>query len=434
MKRRHGGVLTAVATLMALVAVTAAPTPASAKSHHHRHHHAQTNPDTWFVGHAGGSMVQAFGTTIRSDLTGASGVQGAEAPAHDDNRVAGVNVAGGLVKLGTVSTWAQADPIGAHGVRMVTGGRTADVSLLGGLIRADAVETVSTAKRSASGLRSSSSTEFVGLTINGQHYPANVPENTTVLIPGVAYVSLNSSYHYDVAGGTYVLGYGLLVSLVKPFKNVPAASTVLLNPTQSIVTPAPPANSAGLGGTGYGSAIKATVGPALDADASPSAVVFTPAGGTGKDVVQNATAGTDVPQVLHTGAVRSWTTGVTRPKRARVTMNNQIGGVDVLSGLITADAISTRSVTRRHTGNPNRVALSTTFVNLTVGGQSIPVDVSPNTAMDIAGVGHLVLNEQVTDDWGGYVRALHLTLSTERDGLPAGTEIEVSVALTYILG
>jgi hypothetical protein len=32
------------------------------------------------------------------------------------------------------------------------------------------------------------------------------------------------------------------------------------------------------------------------------------------------------------------------------------------------------------------------------------------------------------------VRALHLTLSTAKYGLPAGSQIEVSVALTHIMG
>ena len=348
--------------------------------------------------------------------------------------MAGVDVGGGLVKLGAVTTWAKARPVGAHGVRMITGGRTSDISLLGGLIRADVATTVSTATKSSSGLSSSSTTRFVGLTINGQHYPADVPKDTTVLIPGVANVVLNSSSHFELAGGTYVLGYGLVVSLLKPFKHVPAAATVMLNPTQSIVTPAPPPHSAPIGGTGYGSAIKATAGPALDADSGPSALVFTPIGGTGDDDVHNATSEVDVPQVLHTDAVKSWTTGVTKPRRARVTVSNQIAGVDVLDGVITADTVTTTSETRRHAGHRPTVALSTRFANLVVAGHAIPADVSPNTVIDIADVGRLVVNEQVAKKTGGYVRALHLTLSTAKYGLPVGSQIEVSVALSYLMG
>ena len=121
----------------------------------------------FYVGHAGGTQIRAFGTTVRSDLTSASGVEGNTFPAHDDNRVLGVNVASGLVKLGAVTTWADAVPVN-HGTRTITGARTADVSLLGGLIKADAVETVTTATKTPSGVSSTSSTKYIGLTVAGQ--------------------------------------------------------------------------------------------------------------------------------------------------------------------------------------------------------------------------------------------------------------------------
>jgi hypothetical protein len=60
------------------------------------------------------------------------------------------------------------------------------------------------------------------------------------------------------------------------------------------------------------------------------------------------------------------------------------------------------------------------------------VHVGRDTSSDIAGVGTLVLNEQTRKDWGGYVRALHLTLTTAQQGLPAGAQIEVGVALGWV--
>src|SRR4029450_5989080 len=104
-----------------------------------------------------------LGTGIRSDLTAAAGVQGDTLPASDTNNAAGINVGSGLVRVGAVTTWAKAQARGSTGAKMSTGGRTADISMLGGLIRADAVETVSTATKSSSGLCSNSSTTFVGL-------------------------------------------------------------------------------------------------------------------------------------------------------------------------------------------------------------------------------------------------------------------------------
>jgi hypothetical protein len=76
--------------------------------------------------------------------------------------------------------------------------------------------------------------------------------------------------------------------------------------------------------------------------------------------------------------------------------------------------------------------LGSRLLNLTVDGNAIPVNVAPNTKLDLAGVGTLVINERVKQRWGGYVRALHLTLTTAQYGLPVGAEIEVGVALGWV--
>ena len=431
MQRRHGGVVTVVAALTALAAVTAAPSPATAHAVRSSHKSAASTSPYFYIGHAGGTQVQALGTTIRSDLTAASAVEGYTFPAHDDNRAAGVNVGSGLVKLGVVTTWADAVPV-ANGTKTITGARTADVSLLGGLIKADAVETVTTATKTPDGVSSTSSTKFIGLTIAGQEYPVNLPKDFNITIPGIAAIVANSSTQYTLAGGTYITGFGLYVGLLKPFNNVPATATVLLNPTQSIVVPAPPPAAPQIGGTGYSSMIKATVGPALDLDAGPSAFISTPPGGTEGETIQNATAEVTVPNVLHVAAAKSWTTGKTVPGHGKVKVNNELAGLNVLNGLITADAISAGVVVKKKKSNKVTTRLGSQLLNLTVAGNAIPVNVAPNTKLDIAGVGKLVLNEQVKESWGGYVRALHLTLTTAQYGLPVGAEIEVGVALGWV--
>jgi hypothetical protein len=104
----------------------------------------------------------------------------------------------------------------------------------------------------------------------------------------------------------------------------------------------------------------------------------------------------------------------------------------VLNGLITADVISAGVVVKKKKKSQRvRTRLGSQLLGLTVAGNAIPVNVAPNTRIDLAGVGTLVLNEQVREKWGGYVRALHLTLSTAQYGLPVGAEIEVGVALGW---
>ena len=76
MQRRHGGVLTVLAALTAVLAVIAAPSPVLATPHHDQQPRGSSGRDFFYSGHAGGSLVQALGTTVHSDLTGASGVEG----------------------------------------------------------------------------------------------------------------------------------------------------------------------------------------------------------------------------------------------------------------------------------------------------------------------------------------------------------------------
>jgi hypothetical protein len=429
MSRRHGGVATAVAALTALLSVVAAPSPVLAHVVHSHKKDGSTSP-YFYIGHAGGTQVQALGTSIRSDLTGASGVEGYTFPAHDDNRATGINVGSGLVKVGAVTTWADGIPV-ADGTKMITGARTADVSLLGGVIKADAVETVTTATKTPDGVLSTSTTKFIGLTIAGQEYPVNLPKDFNVTIPGVAAITANSSTAYTLAGGTYITGFGLYVALLKPFDNVPATATVLLNPTQSIVVPAPPPAAPQIGGVGYSSLIKGTAGPALALDAGPSGFVATPPGGTEGETVQNATTEVTVPNVLHVAEAKSWTTGKTVPGHGKVKVNNELTGLNVLNGLITADSISAGVVVKKKQSNRVTTRLGSQLRNLTIAGTAFPLNVPPNTKMDLSGVGTLVLNEQVTAAWGGYVRAVHLTLTSAQYGLPAGAEIEVGVALGW---
>jgi hypothetical protein len=120
------------------------------------------------------------------------------------------------------------------------------------------------------------------------------------------------------------------------------------------------------------------------------------------------------------------------PGHGKVKVNSELAGINVLNGLITADAISAGVVVKKKKSKKVTTRLGSQLLNLTVAGNAIPVNVAPNTKMDLAGVGTLVLNEQVKAGWGGYVRALHLTLTTAQYGLPVGAEIDVGVALGWV--
>jgi hypothetical protein len=79
------------------------------------------------------------------------------------------------------------------------------------------------------------------------------------------------------------------------------------------------------------------------------------------------------------------------------------------------------------------------FINLKIAGKAIPIDVPPNTTLNIAGLGKVVINEHKELRAPGVahayqVIALHITLDTAKAGLPVGAEIIVGVSQAFVYG
>ena len=104
-----------------------------------------------------------------------------------------------------------------------------------------------------------------------------------------------------------------------------------------------------------------------------------------------------------------------------------------LSGaLISATAIGSTSHVRLDGGTPVTEG-NLQFINLKIAGKVIPVDVAPNTTINVAGLGKVVINEQKEQRAPGVghiyrVIALHVTLDTARAGLPVGAEIQIGAS------
>ena len=85
--------------------------------------------------------------------------------------------------------------------------------------------------------------------------------------------------------------------------------------------------------------------------------------------------------------------------------NATLGSVSILGGLITADGVV--AVATSTLGNSN--ADGSSLANLVVNGVQME-DPAPNTRVDLAGVGYVVLNEQIPTDGGLTVNMIHVVL------------------------
>lgn len=375
-------------------------------------------------------MVRALGTTISSDLTAQSTIAGQRLPSVAKSTTAAVDV-DRLVDLGVIHTRTRAEREGTRGIRIVSKARTANVSLLNGLIRADAVITKNITKGTPRGLKAESHTRFVGLHIAGVNLPVDIPKNFRVQIPGVAAVVLNSSATGQKDGVVSSQGYAIGVWLLQGRGGARVGSSILLNPTNTALSVPVPKDAPAVGGGAYGTNALIKVTSKVRGEVGRTGEVSTPPIGTGGRINRNRTADVSIPGVLHVGAISSTTQATSSAHRGEVTNINRIAGLNVLNGLIRADAIVVKAHSKLR-GKRFRQNEKMTFVNLVIAGQRIPIDIGKNTTIRVGNVAKVVLNQRARTRNGNKIRGIFVTLLQPRAGLETGARIEVAVASTRI--
>lgn len=396
--------------------------------------------DTYgFQAFAGGTKITAVGTTVTSDLTAESSIAG-QRPMSRENKVASVRVFN-LASVGAVQTSTTAVPAG-NGFAVTSTARTANVNLLNGLIKVKAIETV--AKATSNGTSTPTAdvhTRFVDLIIAGKSYPIDLPDNTGITIPGVASVKLNTEISGVKNDSALAMGTGLTVTLLKARGSIAAGAEIQLNPVLAYAFPTTRGGGAQLGGAGFGAYINADV---ADGEVNASTGILggkpMPAAGTGGETQSNTTARVNVPGVLNVGAIESTVTGLSSATLNDALVTSKLAGLKLfptLTGaLISADAIGSTSHARVSEAG-GQVDGSFQFVHLKIAGKLIPIDVAPNTTIDIAGLGRVTLNEHTSVEVPGFVHGyqvigLHVVLDTERAGLPIGAEIQIGTSQAIV--
>ncbi|MGY2874404.1 hypothetical protein ACVW00_001594 [Marmoricola sp. URHA0025 HA25] len=415
----------------AMAATAAAPLPASGAGGTYA-----------YFGATGGTQIEAVGTTISSSMTAMSQVGGLGSPGSTTNKVASVN-AGTLASVGAVDT---SEVATAHndGWNLTGHARTADVSLLNGLIKIQAVDTTTTAQfDSTDGTVGSSNTRFLGLTIAGQTYPVDIARNTTISVPGIATIVLNYQNIGTNDNGIAAQGAGLVVTLLKSEATAAIGSTIILNPSYALVQKAGAPGGRSLTGFAYGSYVFAHVGDQVKAESGYTAFEVLPLSGTNGATLENHTAAVNLPGVLYASAIASTAEGVSSPALNESKMSTRTANVDLFpnllfGSLIHADAIGSNASVVQENGT-TKMTGGMQFLNLRVGNTAIPVNVGPNTSIHIANLGTVTVNEQTEYDIPGFVHlkqviALHIVLDTATAGLPIGAEIQIGVSQATVWG
>ena len=404
----------ALVAATAVVAVTAAATVAVSQS-------AGAAVAYYYYGYAGGSSIKALDNTVTSQLSAESSVLSRDPGAADTNHLAALK-AQGVLTLGAINTSAQLKRV-TGGQQVVAIARAADVSLLGGLITAKAITTVTTTSRINGVSSSTTHSDFVGLKIIGIDLPANIPENYTVRVGDVAAVGINAGLVGNNGDYSAGIGAGLRVTLLKPEGNSDTGAEIDVNPTYTIVAPdsSPDTGHSTIGGA-FATYITAQAGKTLAVRSDPTAPTTVFAQGTGGKVKTTSLAAVNLGPVGKIGAVKTTGVGTNDGKVANVTTTSAVGDVNLLGGIIKAQAISVRA-----SASLTSASGSMKLLDLTIAGKRIPLSVKKNTVLNL-GIGKITINQQIRSGTSITVRGVDIVLGKAAYGLPAGAEIQLASA------
>ncbi len=377
---------------------------------------------------SGGTQVNLIGSTVSTDLTGASNLGGTAFEDSRTNGVASVYIPG-ILKVGAVTTSQVASPFGTDGVQVTSKAKIAGIDILSGAIKIDAVETTNIVRANPAGFTRAPDSKLLTLTIGGKAYPLTVSPNTKITIPGLAEVTINKQVWNAGPSGAESKMAALEVTLLKDVAGGKIGSTILLAPSTVNMLNGSALNAVPVGGFAYGTSV--VVGAAdIRAAVPPTALLQIPSIGTGGKLYENSTLKLNVPGVLDLGAIESKISGLSQVGSSDAFATNKTARVNVLNGLITADAITVKShVSKTPTSHLEEQSLE--FVNLKIAGKVIPLNVKPNTQIFLLGVGTVFINQQYSQPGYSVIVGVRLIVSAKGLGLPVGADVQLGVASTF---
>jgi len=159
-----------------------------------------------------------------------------------------------------------------------------------------------------------------------------------------------------------------------------------------------------------------------------------PCRGTNNQLKTNTVNSLSVGNLLSSGVVTGSVKAGKTSSDAKATDTGQIAGLNLFNGLITAQGVKAVTNVDATTSNIAVNATGSTFVNLRISGHSVINGLpAPNTTINLAGVGQIVLNKQGVSPNGANdrritVEMIVITLNVARDGLPVGAKIVIAHA------
>jgi len=306
----------------------------------------------------------------------------------------------------------------------------ANVSLVAGLISADAVTAASTTFVSNHQiLYSSAGSGFVNLNVAGIPIIGLPQPNTTIPLVGLGRVVLNEQITKSLP-----ISFQLQVNMIHVYVTLPnllgiplGTEIIVGSALSSVALYTAPAASSG------GSYALEITGSLLND--GPIAQASIPCTSTYGKLVTVTQAGITIPLILTSGTMTDTARSDITPLMVDAQTTSSIQNLNLLAGLVTVGAMQDKATAVTSNGTNYQFSSSGTFTNLHVAGfPNIGDNVPPNTTLSIPGLGTLYLHRVVTTTDSIEVTMVELqVLQSNHLGLPVGTDIRIadsSAALT----
>jgi len=311
----------------------------------------------------------------------------------------------------------------------------ASVNLLAGLISAQEIKSVSTTSLDNSGFHlSAAGSSFTNLVVLGIPYNGLPAPNTQISLPGIGYIVLNEqrTFTNNIEGQLSVNMLHVYVNVTN-LLGIPVGTEIVVSSASSgIVRAYAPAVVVG---TSFGTSV--SVAGILNS--SPSAPVNLPCYGTAGQTLTNSVAQLNLAGVLSSGTISNTGKSALLFPYSTGEMTSSVENLNLLSGLITVNAIYGRvDTTIDGTQGVFQSAVGS-FTGIAVAGHPEITDgVSYNTQVDLLGLGTLYLkhiirnfpNPNTTE-----IRMIELVVNQNNSyGLPIGADVIVGDAQIGIVG
>ena len=385
---------------------------------------------TGFSGSAYGSYIFNSDKTLTSGPTASSSISCTGATGRtSSNTVGGINVAA-VGTVGAASTSVKT-LLTATGKRIEGQSTVAGATLLGGLITAGTITSVSIADKSTTGEFSGTNQttianlKVLGLPVSATPGPNTVLDLNAPLVGSVGKITLNAQEKRLVNGTYQVSTTALRVEILKAgLLGLKVGTDIRLGVT---AVKLPSAQTGYLAGTGFST--KATLASGL-LGSGPTALANVKCGG---GTTSANLAATSIPGLATAGASATTTSGILTPQ-PKTTVTSTLAGLNLLNGAIRADAIKAEtSATRAPSGGTVSLKDTSTFTNLSIAGlPTINASVAPNTKVQVAGLGQVTLHKVTKSSTKIIVVMIEIVLSQPLGALPTGAVVQIGYSSSTV--